>query len=118
MSSDRRVASFSAALDQTRRTARALGEDRHLDSFAEGLQLLDRRRTLQVGRDQERPAAVRLEMVGELGGGRGLARALAVRRRGSSSGGAADFSGALACPRVAISSSWTIFTTCWPGVRL
>ena len=62
--------------DQSRRPARTLGEDGHSDSFAESLQLFDRRRTLKIGRHQERPSALRLEVVGELGRSGGLARPL------------------------------------------
>ena len=51
-------------------------EDGNVDLPAELLELVDRGGTLEVGRDQPRLAAVRLEPAGELGGGRRLAGAL------------------------------------------
>ena len=53
-----------------------IGEHRHVDLRAEGAQLLDRGRTLQVGADEQRLAALALEPGGELGGGGRLAGAL------------------------------------------
>ena len=53
-----------------------LGEHRHVDLAAERAQLLDGGGALEVGADQQRVAALRLEPAGELGGVGGLARAL------------------------------------------
>ena len=44
-----------------------LAEDGHVDLAAEGAQLLDRGRALQVGADEHRVATLRLEPAGELG---------------------------------------------------
>jgi hypothetical protein len=55
---------------------RAEAFHRHVDLATEGAQLLDGGRALQVGADQQRVAALRLEPAGQLGGVRGLARAL------------------------------------------
>ena len=91
--------------------------DRDLDLPAELLELVDRRRALEVAGDER--------------------RALASFRRSSASfaaavvlpepcrpasritvGGRPNASRESPEPIRAVSSSWTIFTTCWPGVRL
>ena len=75
-------------LDQARGPGRLVGEDRHPDSLAQGLQLFDRGRPLEIGGHQHRSAAVLLQVESELAGGRGLAGALQAdhedrQRRGS-----------------------------------
>ena len=52
------------------------GEHRHPDLLAEHVQLLDGRRSVDVGRHQQGRAALRLQLFGQLRGGGGLARAL------------------------------------------
>ena len=53
-----------------------VAEDGHVDLAAEGAQLLDGGRALEVGADEQRVAALALEPAGELGGVGRLARAL------------------------------------------
>ena len=53
-----------------------LGEHRHVDALPEDAQLLDRRRTLEIGGDQQRLASFGDEMTCELAGGGGLPRPL------------------------------------------
>jgi len=53
-----------------------LAEDGDVDGRAEGAELLDGGRTLEIRADQQRVAALLLEPAGQLGRGRGLAGAL------------------------------------------
>ena len=95
-----------------------VGVDRDVDLRAELDQLLDRRGALEVGGDERGLLAVLREQQRELAGGGRLAGALEAgeqdhrRRRGEK----ASFDAP--APISSVSSSWTIFTTCWPGVRL
>ena len=50
--------------------------DRHADALGQRDELVDGGRTVDVGGDQHRALAVLLEQLGQLGAGRGLARAL------------------------------------------
>ncbi len=63
-------------LDQPRRLGAAIDEDRNLETVTEGLELVDGRRTLQVGRYQERPPTFLLEVARHLGSRGGLSRSL------------------------------------------
>ena len=89
------------------------------DLGAEDGELLHRRRAVGVERGHQHPLALALlEPLGELGGGRGLAAALQAdhqdrRRRVVDRAAAPARRRRTAC---ATSSSWTILTTCWPGV--
>ena len=72
MSRPRRRASSTPGLGGGHRVA-GLAEHRHADALAQGAQLLDGGRTLEVGAHQQRVAALLAEPAGELGGVGGLA---------------------------------------------
>ena len=78
---NQRIATRSVGLDQglladRDRVGIGLAENRDADLGADDLELLDGRRALQVGGDQHRLAALRLEQLGQLAAGGRLARAL------------------------------------------
>ena len=109
-------AALDAVLRDLDRVLRVLAVDRDLDLAAELLELVDRGRALEVGGDERGLLAVLAQQQRELGGGRRLARALEAgeqdhRRRPP------EGEPRVAGPISAVSSSWTIFTTCWPGVE-
>ena len=93
--------------------------DRDLDLLAELLELVDRGRALEVGGDERRACVPSLR--------RSSASLAAVvvlpepwrpASRITVGGRPAKASCESPAPISAVSSSWTIFTTCWPGVRL
>src|SRR5207253_2884257 len=71
-----RLRSLQTCARSLHRVLRLDAIDRDLDLLAELLELVDRRRALQIGRDQPRRLAVAAEEKSQLGTGGGLARAL------------------------------------------
>ena len=63
-------------LHEPRRLGLPVDVDRHVDPLAERLELVDRRRALEVGRHEQRALPLALQVFGELGCGRRLAGAL------------------------------------------
>ena len=97
----------------------SLAVDRDLDLLAELLELVDRGRALEVGGDERRAClpSLRRSSASFADGGR-LARALEAGEQDHRRRPAANASRESPAPISSVSSSWTIFTTCWPGVRL
>ena len=101
-------------LDDLDRILGVLAVDGNLDLTTELLELVDRGGALQVGGDERRLLARFPEQQRELRRRRRLARALEAdhqdhRRR------LPEGEPRVALPISAVSSSCTIFTTCWPG---
>ena len=88
-------------------------------ALADGDQLLDRGRPVDVAGGEGDVLARLAEVAGELGAGGRLARALQARPSGSRSGPLEAKARSRPAPPIsAVSSSLTILTTCWPGSRL
>ena len=108
------------ARDRDRVLRRAVEVDGDLDLLAELLELVDRGRPLEVGGDERRRLALLLaEEQRELGRGGRLPRALEAGEQDRPSAGVRR---TRACeppePISSVSSSCTMRTTSWPGVRL
>jgi hypothetical protein len=76
MTTSRPVFAASFKADFARRLSLPIDQHRHVYTGAQGLQLVDRSRSLQVGGHQQRPPALFLEHLGELPGSGGLSRPL------------------------------------------
>ena len=92
--------------------------DRDADLLAELLELVDRGRALQVGRDQRRLASLLAEVAARASRRPSSCPSPGGRRAGSRSAASASTSRELPEPISSVSSSWTIFTTCCAGVSL
>ena len=90
--------------------------ERNVDAAREHAQLLDRGRALQVGADEQRLQALRLQQPRELARGGRLAGALEPgehHARSAASGSSSSLP--VVPPSVSTSSSCTILMNCWPG---
>ena len=93
-------------------------EDRDVELLAERLELVRGGRAVRVGGDEERSTALLDDVARELGRAGGLAGALQADHRDDGGVAAAGGTTRSPVPSSSTSSSWTIFTTCWPAVRL
>ncbi len=116
--STRCAAAFSTPRARSRRAAAPRPVDGQLELLAEDAELLDGRRPVDVGRDQERPEALALEVTRELRDARRLAGALEAQDHDDGRRPGRHREPVRAPPSSSTSSPWTILTTCWPGVRL
>jgi hypothetical protein len=113
-----RLAWSSAASAMSRGFCRARREPLGAGLRRHGLQLLDGGRAVDVGRHRQHLLLALLDQVlGQLGGGGGLARALQAGHQdhGGRLGGQVDV--ATPSPMVAASSLCTTPTSAWPGVE-
>ena len=93
-------------------------EHRHVDALAEHAELLDRGRALEVGADEQRPAALALEQAGELAAAVVFPEPWRPASITTVGGFELIVSLPVVPPRVSTSSSWTILMTCCAGLRL
>ena len=106
---------FEAFVNRGDRVPPLLRVDRDVELRPELLELVDRRRTLEVGRDERRLLPVVPQQQRELRRSRRLARPCRPASRITVGDFDENTSRESPVPIRADSSSWTILTTCWPG---
>ena len=91
----------------------------HLDAgaLADDLELLDGVGALEVGGHEEDGLAFLAQPLAELSGQGGLTGTLKAGEHKDGGTGLRESQFAGGTPRISTSSSWTMETTCWPGLR-